>query len=199
MSGKDSDPGLENLLADLNAGRAIASESGMSVLRKYSKEAQRITSKINTGFHEDDELRTLMSELIGKEVPDDFCLFPPIYSDFGRNIMIGRGVFINSGCCFQDQGGIVIGDGCFIGHQVVFATIDHGLEPEHRHDNYVSSIRLGKNVWVGSHATILRGVTVGDNAVIAAGAVVTKDIPANTVVGGVPAKVIKRIDPNRNQ
>lgn len=199
MSGKDSDPGLENLLADLNAGRAIASESGMSVLRKYSKEAQRVTSKINTGFHEDDELRTLMSELIGKEVPDDFCLFPPIYSDFGRNITIGRGVFINSGCCFQDQGGIVIGDGCFIGHQVVFATIDHGLEPEHRHDNYVSSIRLGKNVWVGSHATILRGVTVGDNAVIAAGAVVTKDIPANTVVGGVPAKVIKRIDPNRNQ
>ena len=193
MSGNNGDPELERLLADLNAGRVTTSESGQSVLRKYAREAQRVTSKINTGFHEADELRGLMSELIGKDVPDDFCLFPPIYADFGKNLTIGRGVFINSGCCFQDQGGISIGDGCFIGHQVVFATIDHGLEPEHRHDNYVSPIKLGKNVWVGSHATILRGVTVGDNAVIAAGAVVTKDVPANTVVGGVPAKVIKQI------
>lgn len=193
MSGRNGDPELERLLADLNAGKAAESGSGQSVLRRYAREAQMVTARINTGFHEEDELRGLMSELTGKDIPEDFCLFPPIYADFGKNITIGKGVFINSGCCFQDQGGITIGDGCFIGHQVVFATIDHGLEPEHRHDNYVSPIRLGKNVWVGSHATILRGVTVGDNAVIAAGAVVTKDVPADTVVGGVPAKVIKRI------
>ena len=193
MSGRKTDPELERLLADLNAGKAAESESGQRVLRRYAREAQMVTARINTGFHEEDELRGLMSELTGNDIPEDFCLFPPIYADFGKNITIGRGVFINSGCCFQDQGGITIGDGCFIGHQVVFATIDHGLEPEHRHDNYVSPIRLGKNVWVGSHATILRGVTVGDNAVIAAGAVVTKDVPADTVVGGVPAKVIKRI------
>ncbi len=193
MIRRDRDPELERLLSDLDAGKTIESEGGQSVLRRYAREAQMVTARINNGFHEECELRGLMSELIGKDVPDDFCLFPPIYADFGKNITVGKGVFINSGCCFQDQGGITIGDGCLIGHQVVFATIDHGLEPEHRHDNKVSPIRLGKNVWVGSHATILRGVTVGDNAVIAAGAVVNKDVPADTVVGGVPAKVIKRI------
>jgi len=193
MNGWGSDPELERLLADLNAGKTTGSENGQSVLRKYARKAQMITAKINTGFHEEEELRDMMSELIGKDVPDDFCLFPPIYADFGKNITIGKGVFINSGCCFQDQGGIIIGDGCFIGHQVVFATIDHGLEPDHRHDNYVSPIKLGSNVWVGSHATILRGVTVGDNAAIAAGALVNRDVPANTVVGGVPAKVLKHI------
>ncbi|MBP5394440.1 MAG: hypothetical protein J6Y18_00820 [Candidatus Methanomethylophilaceae archaeon] len=177
----------------LNSGNAPSSEAGQSVLRRFAREAQMVTARINTGYHEQGELCDLVSELIGKDVPDDFCLFPPIYSDFGKNITIGRGVFINSGCCFQDQGGITIGDGCFIGHQVVFATIDHGLDPAHRHDNFVAPIRLGKNVWVGAHATILRGVTIGDNSVIAAGAVVTKDVPENVVVGGVPAKVIKNI------
>jgi acetyltransferase-like isoleucine patch superfamily enzyme len=192
MAGK-KDPELEGLLEKLNKGEAPSSEAGQSVLRKYAREAQMVTARINTGYHDQEELRELVSELTGKDVPDDFCLFPPIYSDFGKNITIGKGVFINSGCCFQDQGGITIGDGTFIGHQVVFATIDHGLELEHRHDNFVSPIKLGKNVWVGAHATILRGVTVGDNSVIAAGAVVTKDVPENVVVGGVPAKIIKRI------
>ena len=170
-----------------------ATDEEGKLLRKYARSAQEVTARINSGFHEEDELRSMMSELIGKDVPDDFCLFPPIYSDFGKNITIGKGVFINSGCCFQDQGGVTIGDGCFIGHQVVFATIDHGLDPEHRHDNYMAPIVLGRNVWVGSHSTILKGVTIGDNSVIAAGAVVTKDVPANVVVGGVPAKIIKNI------
>ena len=189
----EKDPELKGLLDMLNSGNAPSSEAGQSVLKRFAREAQMVTARINTGYHEQGELCDLVSELIGKDVPDDFCLFPPIYSDFGKNITIGRGVFINSGCCFQDQGGITIGDGCFIGHQVVFATIDHGLDPAHRHDNFVAPIRLGKNVWVGAHATILRGVTIGDNSVIAAGAVVTKDVPENVVVGGVPAKVIKNI------
>ena len=189
----EKDPELKGLLDMLNSGNAPSSEAGQSVLRRFAREAQMVTARINTGYHEQGELCDLVSELIGKDVPDDFCLFPPIYSDFGKNITIGKGVFINSGCCFQDQGGITIGDGCFIGHQVVFATIDHGLDPTHRHDNFVAPIRLGKNVWVGAHATILRGVTIGDNSVIAAGAVVTKDVPENVVVGGVPAKVIKNI------
>lgn len=98
------------------------------------------------------------------------------------------------GCCFQDQGGIEFGDGCLIGHQVVIATLNHDLSPNSRGSMTPAKVTLGKNVWVGAHATILPGVTVGDNAVIAAGAVVTKDVPANTVVAGVPAKIIKTID-----
>ena len=131
--------------------------------------------------------------LTGQEEEESFCLFPPFYTDFGQNIAVGKDVFINEGCSFQDQGGIVIGDGCLIGHQVVLATLNHVQEPAHRADMIPAPIVLGKNVWIGAHATILAGVTVGDNSIVAAGAVVTKDVPADTVVGGVPARVIKKI------
>ncbi len=189
------DPELRDLLERLNSGQIIGPDSnGQSVLRRYAREAQMVTAKINTGFHEEAELRTMVSELIGKDVPDDFCLFPPIYVDFGKNITIGKGVFINSSCCFQDQGGITIGDGCFIGHQVVFATIDHDLNPEKRNEYHTAPIVLEKNVWIGSHSTILKGVTIGEGSVVAAGAVVTKDVPPMTVVAGVPAKVMRRIE-----
>ncbi|MDE7229434.1 MAG: sugar O-acetyltransferase, partial [Oscillospiraceae bacterium] len=121
------------------------------------------------------------------------------YTDFGKNITIGKNVFINSGCHFQDQGGIEIGDGCLIGHNVVLATINHDLYPENNRVNHYAPIKLGKSVWVGSNSTILPGVTVGDWAVVAAGAVVTHDVPPLTIVGGVPAKVIRVIDPKEER
>ena len=158
-----------------------------------ARSAQRVTAEINAGCHTAEELRTLMSELVGYEVDEGFGLFPPIYSDFGRNIKLGRNVFINSGCCFQDQGGIELGDGCMIGHQVVIATLNHDLMPERRASMIPAKVTLGRNVWVGAHATILPGVTIGDNSVVAAGAVVTKDVPANCVAAGVPARVVKRL------
>ena len=122
-----------------------------------------------------------------------FQVFPPFYTDFGKNITIGEDVFINACCHFQDHGGITIGDGCQIGHNVVFATLNHGLLPEERKSTQPAPIVLGKNVWVGSNATILQGVSIGNNAIVAAGAVVTKDVPSDAVVGGVPAKFIKTI------
>ena len=158
-----------------------------------ARSAQRVTAEINAGCHTAEELRALMSELVGYEVDEGFGLFPPIYSDFGRNIKLGRNVFINSGCCFQDQGGIELGDGCMIGHQVVIATLNHDLMPECRASMIPAKVTLGRNVWVGAHATILPGVTIGDNSVVAAGAVVTKDVPANCVAAGVPARVVKRL------
>lgn len=158
-----------------------------------ARSAQRVTAEINAGCHTAEELRALMSELVGYEVDEGVGLFPPIYSDFGRNIKLGRNVFINSGCCFQDQGGIELGDGCMIGHQVVIATLNHDLMPERRASMIPARVTLGRNVWVGAHATILPGVTIGDNSVVAAGAVVTKDVPANCVAAGVPARVVKRL------
>ena len=158
-----------------------------------ARSAQRVTAEINAGCHTAEELRALMSELVGYEVDEGFGLFPPIYSDFGRNIKLSRNVFINSGCCFQDQGGIELGDGCMIGHQVVIATLNHDLMPERRASMIPAKVTLGRNVWVGAHATILPGVTIGDNSVVAAGAVVTKDVPANCVAAGVPARVVKRL------
>ena len=163
-------------------------------MHRAAAEAQEITAEINGGFHTQEELRTLFSRLIGGEVGEGFALFPPFYTDFGKNIAVGKGVFINSGCCFQDQGGIEIGDNCLIGHQVVLATLNHELSSVKRGNMFPAPIRLGRNVWVGAHATLLPGVTVGDNAVIAAGAVVSRDVPANAVAAGVPAKVIKYIE-----
>lgn len=144
-------------------------------------------------YHTQDEVRGLLSELFGYEVPESLRVFPPFYADFGKNITVGEGVFINACCHFQDHGGVIIGDGCQIGHNVVFATLNHGLAPEERHTTYPAPIVLGKNVWIGSNATILQGVTIGDNVVIGAGAVVTRDLEANTVAAGVPAQFIKSI------
>ena len=131
---------------------------------EMSDEARRVTCEINNSYHSQEELRAFMSRLTGKPVDETFKMFPPFYTDFGKNITIGRRVFINAGCHFQDHGGVTLGDGCLIGHNVVFATLDHGTAPEDRGAMYPAPIRLGKNVWVGSNSTILRGVTVGDNA-----------------------------------
>ena len=162
-------------------------------MHEAADRARKITAEINNSYRTMPELRQLFSELIGQEVDENFGLFPPFYTDYGRNIKLGRHVFINAGCCFQDQGGIEIGDNVQIGHQTVIATLNHDLNPEKRWNMIPAPVKIGNNVWLGSHSTILAGVTIGDNSVVAAGAVVTKDVPANVVVGGVPAKIIKNI------
>ena len=162
-------------------------------MNDMSNEARRITFELNNAYHTPEEVRYLLSRLFGKTVDESFRVFPPFYTDFGKNITVGKNVFINACCHFQDHGGVSLGDGCQIGHNVVFATLNHGLAPEDRQTTYPAPITLGKNVWVGSNSTILQGVTIGDNAVIAAGAVVTKDVPENTIVGGVPARIIRKI------
>lgn len=164
------------------------------LMNEMSEEARRVTFRLNSAWHSQEEIRSLLGELFGRPVPDTLRVFPPFYSDFGKNIHVGENVFINACCHFQDHGGVTLGDGCQIGHNVVFATLNHGLEPADRGTTYPAPIVLGCNVWVGSNATILQGVTIGDNAVVAAGAVVSRDVPANTIVGGVPARIIKRID-----
>ena len=140
-----------------------------------------------------EEIHRFMDEMSNEARRVTFHL-NALYADFGKNITVGENVFINACCHFQDHGGVMIGDGCQIGHNVVFATLNHGLAPKERKSTYPAPIVLGRNVWVGSNATILQGVTIGDNAVIAAGAVVTKDVAPNTVVGGVPAQFIKNIN-----
>ena len=176
----------------INSGRQVTSECGVhQTMHRLSQEAIRITMEINSRYHTPDEINELMSELIGE--PVKVGLFPPFFTDCGKNIHLGKGVFINSGCKFQDQGGIYIGDGALIGHNTVLATLNHGLLPEERHDLIPKPIHIGKNVWIGSNSTVLPGVTIGDNAVIGAGSVVTKDIPENMIAVGSPAKVIRSI------
>ena len=112
----------------------------------------------------------------------------------GEKIVAGSPlVFVNAGCQFQDQGGIWIGDDVLIGPQTVIATLNHEQDPDDRASMWAKSVRIGDKVWIGAHVTILPGVTIGDGAIVGAGAVVAKDVPPRTVVGGVPAKVLKTI------
>lgn len=154
-------------------------------------EAMKLTAELNHGYHDLPEIQALFSQIIGKPVDEGFALFPPFYTDFGKNITVGKGVFFNSGCRLQDQGGITIGDGSLLGHNVVLATLNHEMDPAHRKDMHPAPIVIGKDVWIGANATVCPGVTIGDGAVVAAGAVVTRDVAANTVVGGVPARPIQ--------
>lgn len=158
-----------------------------------SQQAIQITTELNNCYHTPEEICNIFSILTGKTVDKSFRMFPPFYTDCGKNINIGKNVFINSCCCFQDQGGITIGDGSLIGHKVVFATLNHDFNPSKRQSMIPKPIVLGKNVWIGANATILGGVTIGDNAVVAAGSVVTKDVSKNSIVAGIPAKFIKSI------
>lgn len=166
-------------------------------MHELSARAQKITMRLNYGYHEPEETVRLFSELTESKVDDSFRCFLPFYTECGINIKLGKNVFINSGCCFQDHAGIEIGDGTLIGHQVVIATLNHAQDPLSRADMFPKPVKIGKNVWIGAHATILPGVTIGDNAIIAAGAVVTKDVEKNAVAGGVPAKKIKDIEVKR--
>ena len=163
---------------------------------KYSQEALKITSEINNKYNPPEKIRELFSKLTESEIDETFGLFPPFYTDCGKNIKIGKNVFINACCRFQDQGGIEIGDGALIGHNTTIATLNHDFDPAKRQNLTPSPVKIGKNVWIGSDCTILPGVEIGDGAIIGAGSVVTKTVPANTISVGNPARVIKKIEVN---
>ncbi len=191
---------LDAFLEHLSSGKPVQGGSEAHLfMHGVSQEALKITAEINGSYHTPEELRALFSKLIGQPVDDTFGLFPPFYTDCGKNIHLGKHVFINMGCKFQDQGGIFIGDGALIGHNVVLATLNHAMSPKDRATMVPASIHIGRNVWIGANATVLPGVTIGDGAIVAAGAVVTKDVPENTIVGGVPARIIRQLSEEEMQ
>jgi acetyltransferase-like isoleucine patch superfamily enzyme len=160
------------------------------------KRAMAITAKLNRLTYTDaDEIRVLFSELIGKKVDESFLLLPPFYTAGGDEIRIGHNVFVNQNCTFYDLGGLDIADDVMIGPNVSLITSGHPLETSRRRTTTIGKpIVIEENVWIAAGAIIIGGVTVGENAVVAAGSVVTHDIPSNTLVGGNPAKVIRSID-----
>ncbi|HEY6978405.1 MAG TPA: sugar O-acetyltransferase [Chitinophagaceae bacterium] len=139
------------------------------------------------------EIRGLLSKILDSEVDDSVVVFTPLYINYGKHTKIGKNVFINFDCVFLDLGGITIKDNVLIAPKVSLLSEGHPVSPEGRQSLVPGHIHIKKNAWIGAGATVLPGVTIGENSVVAAGAVVTKDVPANTIVGGVPAKVIKEI------
>jgi acetyltransferase-like isoleucine patch superfamily enzyme len=159
------------------------------------RRAMAITPRLNRLAYDDaDEIRAVFSELIGRTVDDRFSLIPPFYTTGGEGIRVGRSVFINQNCTMYDLGGIDIGDEVMIGPNVSLITSGHALEPSLRRAVVTAKpIVIERNVWIAAGATIIGGVTVGENSVVAAGSVVTRDVPRNTLVGGNPARVIRSI------
>jgi acetyltransferase-like isoleucine patch superfamily enzyme len=174
--------------------RIISSEPEYKEIFRKIKEVTVATRKLNALITDDIvTIQRTFSEIVGKQVDKTFRLMLPFYTDYGFNIEIGKNVFVNHACTFMSIGGIIIENNVIIGPNVSIITADHSTNPEERDSIIASPIRIRENVWIGANATILKGVTIGVNSIVAAGSVVTKDIPDNCIYGGVPAKCIKRL------
>lgn len=183
---------LQHFLDHVNSGAPVLGGSPEHrFMHAAAQEALRVTARLNTGYTTPGQVRALLEELTGKPVEESVALFPPFYSEFGKNLTLGPGVFINLGCRFQDTGGITIGEGTLIGHGSTLTTLNHHVDPARRADMLPAPIHIGRSVWLGAAVTVVPGVTIGDGAIVAAGAVVTKDVPPNAIVAGVPAKLIR--------
>jgi len=183
---------LQDFLDHVNRGAVIEGGSEQHrFMHGAAQEALRVVAEINTGYRTPEEVRSLLTRLTGKTVDETVTVFPPFYSEFGKNLTLGKDIFINIGCRFQDTGGITIGDGTLIGHGSTLTTLDHGIDPNRRADMIPARVVIGRKVWLGAGVTVVPGVTIGDGAIVGAGAVVTKDVPANAIVAGVPAKLIR--------
>ncbi len=139
-------------------------------------------------------IRDLLGQITGSVIDESVTVFTPLHINYGKHTKIGKNVFINFDCVFLDLGGITIEDNVMIAPKVSLLTESHPINPEKRQSLIPKAIHIKKNAWIGANATILQGVTIGENAVVAAGSVVSKDVPDNVVVGGIPAKIIKEIE-----
>ncbi len=183
----------EDIFARLKNGETVMpNDPEIHKLLEASYEVKKQLIPLNNST-EPDEILKILSEIVGEKL-ENVAVFTPIYINYGKNINIGKNVFINFDCTFLALGGITIEDDVLIGPKVSLITENHPLEPQHRKGLTGQPVHIKRNAWIGANATILPGVTIGENAVVAAGAVVSKDVPDHVVVGGIPAKIIKTIE-----
>jgi acetyltransferase-like isoleucine patch superfamily enzyme len=159
--------------------------------------AMKLTAELNALVTDDvAEVRAAFSRLIGRKVDESFLLIPPFYTNCGLRLHIGKHVFINYACSFMDVDDITLEDHVMVGPRVNLIAGGHPVDPVQRRAGVITHapIVIKRYAWIGSAATVLAGVTVGENAVVAAGAVVTADVDPDCVVAGNPAKVVKRLE-----
>ena len=183
---------LQEFLAHVDGGHLVVGGSEHHrFMHDAAQEAFRLTAELNATYRTPEQVRDIISRLTGTVVDESVTVFPPFHSEFGKNLHLGKDVFINLGCRFQDTGGITIGDGTLIGHGSTLTTLNHAIDPARRADMRPAPVVIGRHVWLGAGVTVVPGVTIGDGAVIGAGSVVTKDVAADTIVAGVPARLIR--------
>jgi acetyltransferase-like isoleucine patch superfamily enzyme len=188
-----SDQHSKDIFEQLRNGEKITSNNPEAhKLREASFATKKLLVQLNNAS-DPAEIRDLLSQITSSEIDENVTVFTPLYINYGKHTKIGKNVFINFDCVFLDLGGITIEDNVLIAPKVSLLSEGHPVNPNERQSLVPGHIHIKKNAWIGAGATILPGVTVGENAVVAAGAVVSKDVPANTVVGGIPAKHIKNI------
>lgn len=183
----------KDIFERLRAGEIILSgDPQANRVREASYVTKKLLIQMNNAS-DPAEVRELLSQITGTDIDESVAVFTPLYINYGKHTKIGKNVFINFDCTFLDLGGITIEDNVQIAPKVNLLSEGHPVSPENRHSLVPGPIHIKKNAWIGANATILPGVTIGENSIVAAGAVVSKDVPDNTVVGGVPAKIIKSI------
>ncbi|MEO8414319.1 MAG: DapH/DapD/GlmU-related protein [Ginsengibacter sp.] len=184
----------KDIFARLLNGESISPKEPYAYkLREAAFATMKLLLQMNN-TSEPTEIRNLLRQITDSEIDESVTVFTPFHINYGRHTKIGKNIFINFDCFFLDLGGITIDENVLIGPKVSLLTEGHPIEPANRHSLTVGHIHIKKNTWIGAGATILQGVTIGENAVVAAGAVVSKDVPDNTIVGGIPAKFIKSIN-----
>ena len=185
---------MNDIIEKMRSGKRLTeTEADFPRRCEEIENTKRLVGELNTGYHTPDEVRALLEHIWSQPLDNSVRMFPPFYTAFGKTTRGGKEVFINFGCTFLDQGGITIEDGVFIGPGAKILTEHHPEEPALRHRLLVKPVVVRRKAWIGAGAIILPGVTVGENAIVAAGTVVTKDVPDNAIVAGVPAKVLRNI------
>lgn len=179
---------------DLAGEMVSPKDPGYDELINSIWDTMKLAAELNDGYHTPDEVRNYLSRITGSEIDPSVTLLPPFYVDFGRNIRMGKGCFIQQCCTFFDRGGITLGDEVFIGPKVNLITINHDANPDNRSATYGRPIVIEDKVWIGINSTVLPGVKIGYGAIVGANSVVTKDVAPNTIVAGNPARFIKNIE-----
>lgn len=183
----------EDIFYRLKKGNTISHLDPHSYqLREASFTTKKMLVQMNKSDDEN-EIRELLSKITNTKIDESVIVFTPFNINYGKHTKIGKNVFINFDCVFLDLGGITIEDNVLIAPKVSLLTEGHPISIEDRHSLIPKPIHIKRNAWIGANATILQGVTIGENAIVAAGAVVAKDVPDNTIVGGIPAKILKLI------
>lgn len=160
---------------------------------KINHRNQLLVQQLNDTPHTQPEIRELISQITNEKIDETTEIRLPFYTDFGQNLHLGKNVYISNCSMFVDLGGIYIGDNVLIGPNATITSVNHHINPEQRRHLKFKSVYIHDNAWLGANVTVTPGTTIGENAIVAAGAVVTKNVPANTIVAGIPARVIKTI------